>query len=781
MKLPIKLLDKKEKAEFYLALVLQNEKATSVIFEKQEETIKFISTDEEPFKETVEEATENEFLDVLDKVITTAETALPESIETHKTLFGLKDNWIEDDKIKKEYREKLRKASDELALEPIGFMAFSESLINLLQKEEGAPLNAILVNVGKKYLSVYWIRGGKILESKTSEVHESAPYTTDTLLKHFQTGGSFPTKIVISNSNEDDLTQEFINHQWSKSLPFLHLPQIVSLPQDAMVKAILLGAATQMNSNLIFDYDKELEEQDLKDGDAPKTETPKTDEKEEVQEEKDEKETDTLIITDHKDTFEVSDEEPKIIAGGTDNALEFFGFVEGADVVKQQPEKIEVEKKIPEEIIEQNFEEIPNEIKQVEEQQIPPAVNAALVTDKIKEVLPKLIGVFKKIKINKDLLNGFKSKNKLILIIPAVLILALVVVLYYYLFKTTVQVNVYVNPKQDQVKQGVTFSSSTDIANKTLAFETVSVSEDGTATTPSTGKDYVGDKAKGSVTIFNNSSSTVSLSSGTKITSSNNLDFTLDSSVSVSSASGDIFTGTKPGTTSVNVTASAIGTDYNLPSGTKFSIGSNTDIAAKNDNAFSGGTKKAVTVVSSGDMNKLLTDLPKSLEQKAQNDLKSKVTDGKTIIAQFISEDISNKSFDKKAGEQASSVSLKGTVDFEAISYSNDDMLSLANSVFPSSEKILQGNFTVDASNIKQQKSGDITADLTFNAKLMPNIDIYSLRKQIAGESKQKAINTLSNLDQAQSVDINFNPSIPLLPQNLPGDYKKIFINITSK
>ena len=154
MKLPLKFLEKREKAEFYLALILLNEKATSVIFEKQGEELRFVSSDDEYFKETIEEATENEFLDVLDKVITTAETALPDNIETHKTIFGLKDSWIEEDRIKKEYREKLKKAGDELALEPIGFLAFSESLINLMQKEEGAPVTTILVSVGKKYLTV---------------------------------------------------------------------------------------------------------------------------------------------------------------------------------------------------------------------------------------------------------------------------------------------------------------------------------------------------------------------------------------------------------------------------------------------------------------------------------------------------------------------------------------------------------------------------------------------------------------------------------------------------
>jgi len=388
MKLPLKFLEKREKAEFYLALILLNEKATSVIFEKQGEELRFVSSDDEYFKETIEEATENEFLDVLDKVITTAETALPDNIETHKTIFGLKDSWIEEDRIKKEYREKLKKAGDELALEPIGFLAFSESLINLMQKEEGAPVTTILVSVGKKYLTVYWIRAGKILEIKSSEIHESAPYTTDALMKHFQTGGNLPTKVVLFDSEEEELTQEFIGHQWSKSLSFLHLPQIVSLPQDAGVKAMLLGAATQMNTKLILDYTKDVEDQkpeDLKPAKEAEAEAPK--EEMTVKEE-----TEDNKLKD--DSFEVNDEEESAQpqTKTESNDPEFFGFMEGVDVVKNTPEKISEIEKIPQQIIKDNFESIPEAIKDEEEKTFTPAVNAALVTEKIKQTLSKLFG-----------------------------------------------------------------------------------------------------------------------------------------------------------------------------------------------------------------------------------------------------------------------------------------------------------------------------------------------------------------------------------------------------
>ncbi len=770
MKIPLGFLEKKEKVEYYLALVLQNEKVNSVIFEKQGQALKYISSDEEYFKNTIEDATEIEFLDILDKVITTAETALPESIETHKTLFGLKDNWIENDKIKKEYLEKLKKAGDELALEPIGFLAFSESLINLIQKEEGAPLTSVLVNVGKKHITVYWIKGGKILETKTSEIHDSPSFTTDALMKHFQSGGSLPSKIIIFNSDEEELTQEFIGHQWSKSLSFLHIPQVESLPQDAAAKAMLLGAATQMGTQLVYDYSKNLE----------------TEVEEEMTHDEEQKSEETQKgMPEERKTEETEGfEEPAItkpVGEVTEATAEFFGFVEGKDVTETAPSKISLDKDVPSQITEESIEEIPDEIKTEEEKKIPLPINIGFVSEKIKTVLPKAFNLVDKIKINRQFLSSLKSGNKLLLIIPLILVLLVFWILYVYLFQTSVQINVYVNPKQEQKTTPVTFSNATDITNKTIAFETVSVTETGSVSTNTTGKKNVGQAAKGTVTIFNNSNSVMDFPQGTTITSSNNLNYTTDKEVTVASASGDVFSGTTPGTAGVTVTAADIGQDYNLPSGTKFSIGTNPDVAAKNDSAFSGGSSKSVVVVSSDDLNKLLTDLPKSLEQKAKQDLQAKSTPDRTVIGQFISETVSNKDFSNKEGDQVSTVGLNGTVTFDAISYLNSDMDNLANSLFASDERIMSNDLTVNAANIKQQANQDITAEITINAGLMPKIDIDSLRKQIAGFSKTKATNTLDNLVQAQRVQFNFNPGIPLLPQNLPEDYRKIFINITTK
>jgi hypothetical protein len=770
MKLPIPGLSKKSQVEYYLALVLRNERATSVLFSKVGNTIKYLGHGEEDFQNTIEDSTTEQFLEVLDKSITQAETVLPDNIETKKTIFGLKDGWIENNKIKKEYLEKLKKASDELDLEPIGFLVSAESIVNLLQKDEGAPVTAILVEMGQKFITVSLVKSGKIVESKSSEIHQSAPFTVDTLLKHFQSTDVIPARVVIYGDDEEEVTQEFIGHPWSKTLPFLHLPQITNLPKDASIQAMLLGAATQMGAELLYnsqsvDFDREPTKitADEVTNFAP-IQMPVEEPKEEVKEE----------VTAEK-AAEIKTDEPKLDFVDKDNSMEFFGFSE-SDVAKTPPPvpaPAIAQEKVPDMVIKEEIAAIPEEEKADEEKKNGLVENALMMIPKLKQSVAKLGGVFK----------AGGGKRKLLLPVAIVAIILVLGGLFFLMLNVKATVNILVNPKTDQKGISVTFSSTaaTDIANKTIASQALTVSEDGTMTTNATGTKDVGAAAKGVVTIFNIGTGELTLPSDTTLTAPNGLVFTLDSAVTV--ASGDAILGASTGT--ANVTAGDIGQAYNLPSGTKFTIsGQDSSVAAKNDNAFSGGSKKTVTVVSADDIQKLMDGLPKQLEAKAKTDIAPKVTGDNVLLGNFVSEtvDKSSESLDHKANDQASSVTLKGTVDFAALTYNSGDMLKLAQAVFgTTTTQVSQSNLAVTAKNIVDNGDNTVSADLQINAGLLPNLDSNAVSKQIAGLPITKARNLLQNMPQVENVGIDLKPSLPFFSQNLPSSPKNITIQITAK
>lgn len=758
---------------YFLVLVLRNEKAEAVIFEEFEGKVKIVGQKEQYFSASIDEASSEELLEVLDKAISGAESSLPENIQTQKTIFGVKESWTDNDQIKKEHLAKLKNASEELGLVPIGFLVISQAIAYLLQKEEGAPVSAILTEINNKSVTVTLLRAGKNIETKSSEIHDSIPFTVDTLLKHFNVPEILPSRIIIFNGKED-LSQEFISHTWSKSLPFLHFPQITNLPEGFDAKSVLFGAATQMGFEVL--------EKDM----PAITKT--------------QNETETQNFSASKklsDLARPSEPEGRSGMAAREELLEKptlyknleasdFGFVKDVDVAKI-PATTETQNKTET----QNFSASKKLSDSVIARETFPAT--AKFTKGIN-ILIDILGIvfiaLKKINI-KNILSVFirTPKGKLSIVIPAILILTAALIASYFLFlKATIEITV--DPKITEKTQNVLFSTkaNTDSNKSVINGEFVNASQDGSVSTAATGKKDVGTQAKGTVTIFNLSDKSVTLPINTEITSPNGLKFTLDNSITVASASSTIDSNfnrtTKSSTINVNITADQLGKESNLPSGTKFSVASldASDLIAKNDNPFSGGTKKEVTVVSKNDQNKLEEELPKQLEAKARESLKKQIGQEKALLPVFISATLSKKSLNAKVGDEATQVTLTGTVEFQGISYDKTDLISFSKSLLEKNiektQKIDYSNIKTAVLDIKQENDEEIEASLNIKALLLPKIDEAKLTKEIRGKSFKTAEDLLYKFPQVSDIDIYFSPNLPLLPKKLPAREKNIKFKI---
>ncbi len=769
MKLPIlPFLEKKGKPEYFLALILRNEKANAVILEQIADKLRIAAEHEEPFEDSIEMATTEDFLNVLDKAISGAEEDLPANVETEKTIFGLKGSWIQDNKIKQQYLDKLKHACKELALTPIGFLVLNEAIISLIQKDEGAPITALLAEIGKKHITVSFVKAGKILESKSSEIHQSASYTVDTLLKHFETPEILPSRLIIFDANES-LVQEFISHTWSKSLSFLHLPQIVSLNLNFDANAMLIGAAGQMGLGVIQGYNNKK---------LPGEGIPEFGTKEFSAE--------TIEKALHKEDVvtEQMEKEAPTKDGNIeqlDNAVasEFFGFITDEDIAKSPiPPPAPLQQAAGEKI-----EEIPENIMLKEEEQLVP-VKTMMVWPKLKSVLGKIFNIIKKNSFKKTSASLFTDfKGKKVIFIPAAIAVLLILGFLLFIFDSSATVILNVKPDISEKNQSVTFSTTaaTDVKNNIIAAEFVSIDKDGTVETPATGTKAIGDKAKGTVTIFSQLSDSKTLSKGTVIKSPNGLSFIIDSNVTVNSVgSRSADQPVTPSTVNANVSASDIGKEFNLPSGTKFTIAgfATSDLVGKNDNPFSGGTKKEITVVSKDDVAKLLTDLSKKLEDKAKNDILEKLSGDREMLPNFVSENVDKKDFDKNEGDEASKVTLTGTVTYQGISYDKNDIVTLALNLFDSKDvTINKDNLNVLAKDIKVNKE-KVDANLNIQALLLPKVDDGTLTRQIAGQPTAKAESILSGLTHVSSVSITISPSLPFVSKNLPRNSRNIKIVI---
>lgn len=736
---------KKEKPQYFLALLLRDEKVSAVVFEELLGKIQVLGKHEEYFEDSIEEASEEEWLEVLDKAISTAESVLPKNLETQKTVFGVKETWVLDSKIKKEYLLKLKKASEALGLSPIGFLVIHEAIAHLMQQEEGAPVSAILLEVDKKNLAVSVLKAGKIIETKRARIEDKVSKTCDDLLHYFKDCEILPSRVVIFDGRDADvLQQEFIGHSWSKNLPFLHVPQITILPKGFDAQAVLFGAATQMGFEVLGE-----EEIVVKENERPIiTETQKRAETQE---------------------FSASD-------NFSDSVVAGFGFLKNEDVALFSEKQEEPQKEQP---------EPPEEIETLKPEKPqaklePPQKKGEIFFSVINKIF-LLLGaatvfgqfIFKTLK-NIPLPTLPSLGGKRFIFFPFFVVVLIVISLLFYISFVGATIALNIKPKIVEQTKDLTFSttSPTDPAKNLINAEVVSVSKDGESTADVVGKKEVGTPSKGTVAIYSRLVQGKTFNAQTVITAlQTNLQFTLDKTVTVASASADA--SAAPSTVSVTVTAKDIGKEGNLPSGAKFSLASfdTADVVAKNDSAFSGGTKKEVTAVSKEDQNKLLAQLSKSLEQDAKNSLLEKVKDDKKVLPVFIATDFTKKDFNRKIGDEATKLTLKGTVLFQGVVYKGDDLDRYSKNLLAQNLKDLnlsKDGVQYDIKELKVKDNKEILAKITFRAYLLPKIDNQKLSGQLSGKSFEEAQKILLGLPQVEKVNITLRPKLPLLPKTLP-------------
>ncbi len=801
MKLPLPSFSSKHpRLEYYLALLLLDEKVNAVILQEIDGKLQVIDSQEEVLKRPLEEAEKDEWIETVDRAISRAEEKLPPDIETHKTVFGVKEDWTDETKIKKDYLDKLKELGQALDLKPIGFIVISEAIIKLIQDEDGSPLSAILVEESGEKITVTLIRAGKAQGKEVVEKKDSFAESVDDALKRFAEPTLPPRIILYSKDEGEDVSQALISHRWSKTLPFLHVPQITVLPEGFAARAVVAGAASQMGfavpKNFLDELSPDLLDQPVIPPDADRENSVDDEEaKEEL----------------GKGTVEEDKKSPVGVITG-----ESFGFA-GTDAeieagqAQSEPEEPKDEEHKPDEP--QNKAKQPiyqgdaaafgfssieksatmEEHNQNETSEKEDSAGIADNPTRGTRSLPFLASFslpFQKIRVMFGLLPRLVTGSrfsKVFLLVPLVLVVLLAVVFFYF-FKMHATVTLYVKANNISLNRPVTFStgSASDFSRNVIAATTETADLDGSVSANTTGSKEVGDKAKGKVTIYNSSSRTRTIAAGTVITSgtSNKLAFTLDDSISVASSSGDIFSGIKSGTTQVTVTAQDIGTDYNLPSGTTFSISGDSSLAAKNDSAFSGGTKKTVTVVSEKDRTMLLDKLKKSLEKRAMDVLGQKIQSDQTLFPFFVDETVTKANYSKAAGDQASTVTLNGTVSFTGAAYKKDDLSQFATKLLASQYNdldIASGSLKYDFSGTKQKDNADITSTITVHAGLLPKLNTQQLAREITGKSLNEAENILDKKPQVNSSSITLSPNIPLLPKILPRQERNIRINISTQ
>lgn len=669
--------------------------------------------------------TDDELVTASDAALSSAVQKLPEdNEEPTKTVFGVPSSWVAGGEISADFLEKIKKLCTDLSLTPVGFVVLPEAIAHLYKSDEGAPLSAIILGLGKEELEISVFKLGTLVG--TSNVARSVSLIEDVVegLTRFEGATPLPSRFIVYDGKSGELEEAkelLMQASWDDEdkVKFLHTPNAEILNSDRKVLATSLAGANEIGNVTKISSDSTEEVQNIT--------------------------------------------EPTITTSPAD-----LGFVINEDVSIKNP-SVDASPKIP---VQQT---VPIQHNQ-------PGPGNLIGGIKVNEYVEKTKNVFHgfSAKFFSNQAPHLGRKSPLILLsIIATLFIILGGLFWWFVPKANV--TIYASPKKFDQEVDISFSTTgeSDLANGIVSAQIVKSTVSGEKTKATTGKKVIGDKAKGSIQIQNGTAFPINLTAGIFLVSSGNLKFALDNGASVSAA----LSPTSPGTAAINVTAESIGDAYNLAKDEVFRVGNypKAEVDGTSSSNFTGGSSQEISAVDKSDQSTLTSQLTEELSAQAKTDLVSGVTDGQMFVDDLASVTTSSEKFDHKIGDEADNLKLSLSLEANGVMADRAKLLEYSNGILK--EKIPAG-FVLRDSQISfkftfvDEVEGKVNYKVTISANFLPQISIDTLIKQIAGKTPDVAERYLSAIPGFTRASATLKPSLPGFLGTLPRVRKNISVEI---
>lgn len=712
-----------QKEEVYLSLVLEAAAIGAAVWTLVQGKNPHIGT---AATEQVEADSWEKRLEACDRAI----ARLAEKVgrdDFEKVVLGLPAYYLTpDDNIEHGTQGHIKTITEELELTAIGFVPIHQAIVHMIKQEEGVPPSVILLEIGPDKTVMILYRVGTVVGRASIASDDLVP-ELERALKAFKEIEVLPSRILLYGSVQETLEgykSDLLKHPWPTRANFLHYPKIEILPQLALAGAVSLAGASELATQV-----------------GEEVATPVIQEATSEEERKGESvEPEERVVEPEENVVEVTPET--------------LGFRRDVDILEHPA--ADVEKEI-------------GEAKEVEDRE------KKGKGEEMRETLMRFISGVKMPRLQSVALpkTGF-----LFVLIVVLLIGGGGWLTYWVLPKATI--TVFQVPKTISEVSEVTVNPTAtvvDAATKTVPGRKEEKTVSGEKTIAVTGQKDIGDPSRGTVTIYNKTLIGKQLKKGTILTAGS-LSFTLDSEVSIASASESVGSITF-GKVNAGLTAVKLGPQSNLPGSTEFSVKdtSMSIMIARNDAALSGGTSKVVTVVSRADYDSLVSDLTKDLIAKAKSELATGVSGGGRLIDETVKTTVTQKKFDAELDQEAKELHGSITISISGISFRDEDIASLFTDLIaaniPSGYTLRSSGQRVNATNVKLQKDGSINLTAQYQGQALPVFDLPSIRSKLAGISLTQAPEELKAIVGVGGVEIGkvtrslWSKNLPVMPGNI--------------
>lgn len=677
-------------------------------------------------------------------------------------LFGLPDQWVEGSEVKAEYKEILKQLTQKNELKPAGFVVSMDALYRLLTQGEVRIVAFFTLTSGS--LVVQHVQNGtgkqKVEVGRSDHIVDDAKEALTRLYGEKEL--VVPTTCVLFSETLPfdqlkELQQELLQGDLSSEGLLPHVPKFEVLDSCEPLRAVCkIGGEEFLKSQKSFVPVPSVESH-TPDDDKP-------------------------ILNPRP----VGGQSPVAPASVQAAMPDNFGFVE---VPVEVPEK-STEQKEPS--AKKGIRTLSRPTVTVETDDEAAENDAPVAAPKKPGFLAGLSSLFKKksqkVKaaprpvpaprppsFRKPLM---KKPGIIVGIVIGLLLIGSVAGYGFLATQTKAQVTLWV--KTERISQNVVITldpkiAATDETQNILKANRVTKQVTSSEETSTTGSKLIGEKATGSVTIFNRTENVKVFPKGTEI-KADNKSFLLDEEVTVASASSktdqNFNTVVEPGKQDAKVVASAIGAEYNLGKDTEFSVanfGKDSYVARSTGN-FDGGTSREIQAVSKDDQTRILSSLKAHLITQAQEELEDSLESGQYLVLTGKST-VTDQKYSAEVGEETNMLKLTLTVEVEGYAYSGTDLRPIASAVLsglvPSEGMLIEDRIEILSSPNQSTSSGktaSASAQVTLNADLSaeyePIVDQEFFKSELAGKTLEQAKNILNSRKEIKQSEIQLMPSI---------------------
>ncbi len=668
-----------------------------------------------------------------------------------EVLLGLPEEWVKDDDILPQKKTLLKNISKQTHLTPVGFVLSHEALWKYLSVKSGAANSSLFFEVSPGEIVLSLIENGQ------STQHETVG-RSELLIEDFQEAIArinkdlFPPQVfffssILTDEQLNEIKNEFLHFDWVAKGHFTRIPEV-----EVLKKTIVVQAISEVGGQEILKAQKSASAPVAVPTPAPAISPEK-------------KSVEKPVPAETDFGFEAVD------AAKEDSNVTSFGLPVAVSAVPAKP----VRAPIPElKEVDQDANEVLPPVKKRGFSFALPFFKKKPVDSAVVAVAPRRVQA--------------ASPRKLLL--PVLGVILIVGALGGYLtLRSQVRADVKIVLKTETVQKDVQIAldpnaSSNSENQSVLKAEIVKKEASGSQETSTTGSKLIGEKAKGTVTIYNGTENTKTFAKGTEF-QANNKKFLLDEEVVVASATAKIDNNLnktlESGKKDAKIVAADIGADYNQSKETEFVIAnfSKETYMARNEKDIAGGTSRESQAVAKEDPTKLMSSLKEELTKQIEKELNESKKDGEYIVVSGKST-VTKEEYSAKVGDETQNLKLTATVEAEAYIYQAQDLKPLAQNtlveLIPDGGALLEDTINILSKQSQTaSSSARVILDAQISAQYTPPTNSEQWIKEIAGRTLEQAQRLLEGKPEISSVEIIFKPGIAkTLIGNMPKDESRI-------